>query len=86
MDVIYVNWKIIMLIIIFWDYLLDEIIMIIIISWDYLLDEEFWILIKLGFLIYIYRESFFSVFLYMPITGFIFLFFTASSFYILLPS
>ena len=40
MGVIYANWKIIMIIII----------------WDYLLDEDFWILIKLGFLIY--REFF----------------------------
>ena len=32
MDAIYVNWKIIMIIIIFWDYLLDEIIIIIIVG------------------------------------------------------
>ena len=58
MGAIYVNWKFIMINITFWDYLLDEIIMIIIIFWDYLFDGEFWILIKLGFLIYIFRVLF----------------------------
>ena len=49
MGAIYVNWKIIIIIIIFW---------------DYLLDEDFWILIELGFLIYIEREFLFSVFFF----------------------
>ena len=55
MGVIYVNWNFFMIIII-WDYLLDKIIIIIIIIRDYQLDEDLWILIKLGFLIYIYIE------------------------------
>ena len=68
------------LIIIFLRLSIRWIIMIIIIFWDYLLDENFWILIELGFLIYI--EIFFSIFLYISTTtasssfyGFYFFFF-----------
>ena len=66
------------LLLFFWDYLLDE--LFIIIFWDYLLDENFWILIELGFLIYI--KFFLSIFLYISTIaasssfyGFYFLFF-----------
>ena len=61
------------LIIIFLRLSIRWIIMIIIIFWDYLLDENFWILIELGFLIYI--KFFLSIFLYISTIA------SSSSFY-----